>query len=104
MDHAYHRDYPSCCSRGSPLVSLDTAIRLSVLAKAIVLSWLVVIATTAAARGLSASRPTGLATLLARLDGVDLALRKLTGVDALVWLAVLAETVVLCGTVSESND
>lgn len=37
-----------------------------------------------------------LATLLAGLDGVDLAVGELASADALVGLAVLAETAVLC--------
>jgi hypothetical protein len=59
-----------------------------------VLSGLVVVAITAG-RGLAASRAAGLASLLARLMRVDLALGELAGVDALVGLAVLAETIVL---------
>lgn len=37
-----------------------------------------------------------LATLLTGLDGVDLAVGELASADALVGLAVLAETAVLC--------
>ena len=48
---------------------------------------------TAAAGGGSA---TGLATFLACLLRIDLAVGELAGADALVRLAVLAETVVFC--------
>jgi hypothetical protein len=59
-----------------------------------VLGWLVVIAVTAR-RGLAAGGTASLSSLLASLMRVDLSLGKLAGVDALVGLAVLAETVVL---------
>jgi hypothetical protein len=78
------------------LVALNTSIRLAILAKSSMLSGLVVV-TIAATGGRAASRSAGLTTLLAGLDGVDLALGELAGADALVWLTVLAEAVVLCG-------
>ena len=56
---------------------------------------LIVIAITAPARSLPASRSTDLSALLARVDGVDLAARELL-VQSLVGLPVFAEAVVLC--------
>ena len=56
------------------LVSLDTAIWLSILAETVVLSWLVVLA-AGARRALGAAR--GLSTLVTGLVGVNLALGKL---------------------------
>ena len=58
----------------------------------IVLSGLVVIT---ACVGLTASRATALASLLASLDGIDLAVGKAVLLHTLVWLPVLAKTVVL---------
>jgi hypothetical protein len=75
------------------LVALDTSIRLAILPDATVLGRLVV--TTAAARVGRASAA-GVATLLSGLMGVDLAMGELASADALVRLAVLAATVVLC--------
>lgn len=78
---------------GQPLIPLNASIRLTILAQPIILSWLVVITTTAS-RGLAASRAASLTALAAGLDGVDLAAGKLV-VQALIGLAVLAKTVVL---------
>jgi hypothetical protein len=58
-----------------------------------VLSWLIVVTVTATG-GLAAGRAASLTTLAARLNRVDLAAGELV-VEALVGLAVLAETVVL---------
>jgi hypothetical protein len=58
------------------------------------LSGLVVVA-VAAGRSLATSGAASLASLLASLMWVDFSLGKLAGVDALVGLTVLAETVVL---------
>jgi hypothetical protein len=79
------------------LVSLDTAIRLSILPESTVLGRLVVLAiTTAAGTKATLSRAGGLAAFSASLVGVDLSVGELAGADTLVRLAVLAETVVLC--------
>ena len=58
----------------------------------IVLGGLVVIA---ACVGLTASRATALTSLLASLNGVDLAVGEAVLLHTLVWLTVLAEAVVL---------
>jgi len=52
---------------------------------------------TATSAGLTACRSASGTTLLAGLNGVDLALGELTGSDTTVWLAILSETVVLYG-------
>ena len=57
------------------LVSLDTAVRLAVLAETVVVGWLVVIA--AAALGGATWGAAGLSSLGAGLVGVDLALGEL---------------------------
>ena len=78
------------------LVALDTSIRLSILAKTIVLSGLVVAAIAAgSSETATASIARSLAALLTSLVRVDLAMGELAGANALVGLAVLAETVVL---------
>lgn len=58
----------------------------------IVLGRLIVITTCV---GLTTSRATGLTALLASLDRVNLAVGKAVLLHTLVWLAVLAEAVVL---------
>ena len=58
----------------------------------VVLGGLIVIT---ACIGLTASRATALASLLASLDGVDLAVGEAVLLHTLVWLPVLAKTVVL---------
>jgi len=78
------------------LVALDTSIRLSILAKTIVLSGLVVAAIAAgSSETTAASIARSLAALLTSLVRVDLAVGQLAGANTLVGLAVLAETVVL---------
>ena len=77
------------------LVLLQALIRLTILAEAITTQagstlWVLAVATGA---GTAATAGT---TLLAGLDWVDLAVGELGLLDALVGLAVLAETVVLC--------
>lgn len=76
------------------LIALDTAIWLSILGQAIVLSWLVVTA-GAATTGLATGTAACLSTLLSGLMGVDFAVGELAGSNTLVGLSVLAETVVL---------
>jgi hypothetical protein len=79
------------------LVALDTSIGLSILAKTIVLSGLVVAAVIAGALETStAAAARGLSALNTGLMGVNLAVSELAGADAAVGLAILAETVVLC--------
>lgn len=46
--------------------------------------------------GVCLGRAAGLSTLCTSLRGIDLAVGKLAGSNASVWLAVLTETVMLC--------
>lgn len=79
------------------VVALDTAIGLSILAKAIVLSGLVIAAVVAGALETStAAAARGLSALDTSFMGVNLAVSELASADAAVGLAILAETVVLC--------
>ena len=78
------------------LIPLDATVRLPVLAESTVLSGLVIVAVAVTATGgLATSRTTCLATLAACLDRVNFAAGEFL-VHALVGLAVLAKTVVLC--------
>ncbi|KAI6755514.1 hypothetical protein HG531_004620 [Fusarium graminearum] len=79
------------------VIALDTAIGLSILAKAIVLSGLVIAAVVAGALETStAAAARGLSALDTSFMGVNLAMSELASADAAVGLAILAETVVLC--------
>jgi hypothetical protein len=94
--------HPSTCTPPSAvidlLVLLQSLIRLAVLAKAVAALVGSALGSIAAAGGTAAAggSSTGLAAFLACLVWVDLAVGELAGADALVGLAVLAETVVLC--------
>jgi hypothetical protein len=82
--------------RNLVLVLLQSLIRLAVLTKSVAAKVRGSLRrVTASGAGSAASA--AVAALLARLDGVDFAVREFGLLDALVGLAVLAETVVFCG-------
>lgn len=78
------------------LIALHATVRLTVLPQAIMLRWLVITAVACGRSGGIRGTSTGsLATLLASLVRVDLAVSKLASTDTAIGLAILTETAVL---------
>ena len=103
--HIFLRAVPPCngnhagdrcmMCKSTILVTLETLVGLAALGQAVIFGWFVVVAITTIT-GLAADLTADLAALLAGLNGINLAMSKLAGADALIWLTILSETIVLC--------